>query len=82
MEKIHSTKKIPTQDVSSQATKNMMLVPINKVGQYCEDDQGNATLPMEVSEVVSMAILDSGVVVSIATKLMWKKWGKLAIWST
>ena len=29
-----------------------------------------------------MAILNSGARVSIATKLMWEKWGKLAIQST
>ena len=56
-----------------------MPVPINKVGQYFEDDHGNATLPMEINGIVSMAILDSGAGVSIATKLMWEKWGKPAI---
>ena len=37
---------------------------------------------MEINEVVSTAILDSGAGVSIATKLMWEKWGKPAIRST
>ena len=58
-----------------------MTVSINKVGQYCEDDQGNATLPLEINKVVSSAILDSGARVSIATKLMWENWEKPAIWS-
>ena len=69
-------------DIASQVDKQVTPVPINKVGQYCEDDQGNATLPMEINDVVSMAILDSGAGVSIATKLMWEKWGKPAIRST
>ena len=71
--------KVHMHDIVSLADKQVMPVPINKVGQYCEDDQGNATLPMEINDVVSMAILDSGAGVSIATKLMWEKWEKLAI---
>ena len=62
--------KVHMHDIASQADKQVMPVPINKVGQYCEDDQGNATLPMEINDVVSMAILDSGAGVSIATKFM------------
>ena len=68
--------------IASQAYKSVMPIPINKMGYYCEDDQGNGTLPMEVNHVVSIAILDSGARVSIATKLMWEKWEKPAIWST
>lgn len=54
-------------------------IPINKVNQHYEEDQGNATLRMEINEVVSTSILNSGDGVSIATKLMWKKWGKPSI---
>lgn len=41
-------------------TKHVLPIPINKVGKFCEDDQGNATLPLEVRKVASTAILDSG----------------------
>ena len=51
------------------------LVPLNKVGDYKEDD-GNTTLPMEFNEFKSLAILDSGVGVAIATKQVWESWGK------
>ena len=43
-------------------------VPLNKVGDYCEGDNGNTTLPMEFNGVKSLAILDSGAGVAIATK--------------
>ena len=43
------------------------LVPLNKVGDYCEGDDGNTTLPIEINEVKSLEILDSGVGVAIAT---------------
>ena len=35
-------------------------VPINKVGDYCEGEDSNTTLPIEFNEVQSLAILDSG----------------------
>ena len=47
------------------------LVPINKVGDYCEGEDSNTTLPVEFNEVKSMAILDSGAGVAIATKDVW-----------
>ena len=43
-------------------------VPLNKVGDYCEGDDGNTTLPVEFNEVKGLAILDSRVGVAIATK--------------
>src|SRR5271156_2648216 len=63
-------------------SKQVMPVPLNKVGKYCEDNEGNATLPMEIGKIVSTAILDSGTGVSIATKSIWEKWGKPVIRST
>lgn len=54
-------------------------MPLNKVGKYYEDDEGNTMLPMEVNKIVSIAILDSGAGVSIATKYIWEKWGKPVI---
>ena len=43
-------------------------IPINKVGDYCEGEDSNTTLPVEFNEVKSMAILDSEPGVAIATK--------------
>ena len=58
------------------------LVPLNKVGEYYEGYYGNTTLPVEFNEVKSLAILDSGVGVAIATKQVWESWGKLALRKT
>ena len=57
-------------------------VPINKVGEYSEGDRGNTTLPLEFEKIISTAILDSGAGISIATKEVWKKWGKPAVRTT
>ena len=57
-------------------------VPLNKVGDYCEGDDGNTTLPVEFNGVKSLAILDSGAGVAIATKQVWESWGKLALRKT
>ena len=54
-------------------------VPINKVGDYCEGEDSNTTLPVELNEVKSMAILDSGAGVAIATKDVWDAWGNPAL---
>ncbi|WP_208972684.1 hypothetical protein, partial [Escherichia coli] len=51
-------------------------VPINKVGNYCEGDDGNTTILAEYKGVKNMAsILDSGAGVAIATKEVWESWG-------
>ena len=60
-------------------TKEPIPIPVNKVGGYCEDDEGNTTLRVEIEKLVSVAILDSGAGISIATKDIWVKWGKPAI---
>ena len=51
-------------------------VPLNKVGDYCEGQDGNTTLPVEFNDKKSVAILDSGAGVAIATKEVWESWGK------
>ena len=51
-------------------------VPLNKVGKYCEGDEGNTSIPVEFNGVKSLAILDSGAGVAIATKQVWTSWGK------
>ena len=40
------------------------------------------TLPIEYNGVKTIAILDSGAGVAIATKAIWTKWGKLALRQT
>ena len=64
-----------------QERKPYKPVPIrvNKVGKHTEDDKGNTTLPIEINKVISTAILNSGAGVSIATKAIWKLWGKPTI---
>lgn len=57
-------------------TKNASPVPLNKVGEYCEDEDGNTTLPVEYQGIKTLATLDSGVGVAIATKDVWKQWKK------
>ena len=52
------------------------LVPLNKVGDYCKGDDGNTTLLVEFNKVKSLAILDSGSRVAIATKQVWEYWEK------
>ena len=57
-------------------------IPLNKVGDYCEEDDGNTTLLVEFNGVKSLAILDSGAGVAIATKQVWKSWGKPSLRKT
>ncbi|MCO5584477.1 hypothetical protein L7F22_038405 [Adiantum nelumboides] len=71
-----------SHDYVPQETKPVLPIPINMVGKYYEDDQGNATLPVDVNQIASTAILDSGAGLSIATKLIWEKWEKRAICNT
>ena len=56
---------------------------INKVSlQTNKNELGNTTLPLELNNCKAIAILDIGAGVSIATKSMWQKWGKLALQRT
>ena len=43
-------------------------IPFNKVKDYCEREDNNTTLPVEFNDIKSMAILDSGAGLAIATK--------------
>ena len=54
-------------------------IPVNKVGEYCEGKDINITLPIEYNNVQTLATLDSGAGIVIATKSLWEAWGKLAI---
>ena len=52
------------------------LVPLNKVGNCYKGENDNTTLPLELNEVKSVAILDSGARVAIATKKLLELCGK------
>ena len=53
-------------------------VPLNKVGDYCEGEDSNTTIPVDFNGQQTLAILDSGAGVAIATKRIWESWGKPA----
>ena len=57
-------------------------VEVNKVTGLKVKDEGNTTLPVECGEVKSIAILDNGVGINIATMSIWEKWGKPMVRST
>ena len=65
-----------------QTTKVVEPIPVNKVGDYCKGEDGNTTIPVEFAGQTSIAILDSGAGVAIATKNMWESWGKPALRKT
>ena len=44
--------------------------------------EGNTTLPVEHGSIISIAVLDSGAGISVATKSIWEKWGKPTVRST
>ena len=43
-------------------------MPLNKVGDYCEGEDSNTMILVEYRETNTLAILDSGAGVAIATK--------------
>ncbi|MCO5593602.1 hypothetical protein L7F22_047617 [Adiantum nelumboides] len=49
---------------------------------YCEGNEGNTTLQVDYNRVKTIAILDSGAGVAIATKQIWDKWGRPALKKT
>ena len=42
-------------------------IPLNKVGDYYEEDHGNTTLLVEFNDVKSLEIIDSGAGVALVT---------------
>ena len=74
---------IETSDLKKKPTtkkRKLVPVPINKVSlQTKENELGNTTRPVEFKDCKAIAILDTRAGVSIATKSIWKKWGKLAL---
>ena len=59
--------------------RNFEPVPLNKVGDYYEGEDGNMTIPIDFKGQQTLAILDSGGGVDITTKRIWESWGKPAI---
>lgn len=51
----------------------MKIIPLNKLGEYCEGEDENTTL--QVSFGGYIAIIVSGAGIAIATKDIWEKWG-------
>ena len=54
-------------------------VPLNKVVDFCEGDDGNTTILADFNEVRILAILDSGVGIAIATNQVCESWEKQAL---
>ena len=67
----------PAAVESSPSTK--IKVPVNRKGGKVEDDKGNTTPPVMINKVESIAILDSGSRVGIATRKILEAWGKTAL---
>lgn len=78
------TNKMIVNETNKEETNTIQQVPFNKVNCYQDrhKDKGNATLPLEYNGVKTMAILDTGAGIGIATKAMWIKWGKNALRKT
>ena len=47
-------------DMGDQPKESAKPIPVNKLGDYCEGEEGNTTLPVEYNGVNTKAILDSG----------------------
>ena len=59
--------------LKGEATKqNFEPIALNKVGDYCEGEDGNTTVPVEFQGRRTLTILDSGAGVGIATKNIWE----------
>ena len=67
---------------NNQTPTSVQSIPLNKVGEYCKGVNGNITLPIEYNDVKTLAILDSGSGVTIATKHVWEQWGRPTIRKT
>ena len=61
---------------STKANGNIEPVPLNKVGDCREGEDSNTTILVEFKGTNTLAILDSGAGVAIATKKIWESWGR------
>ena len=58
------------------------LIELKKVSGIQTKDEGNTTLLINYKGIESIAILDSGVGINIATKSIWEKWGRPTVCCT
>ena len=73
----------PNQEKEKEnSRKNQTLAPLNKVGDYCEGEDSNITIPVTYEGITMLAILDSGAEVAIETKKIWESWGRPALRKT
>ena len=52
------------------------------MGDYCKGEDSNTTILVTYDDVTTLAILDSGAGVAIATKAIWESWGRSALRKT
>ncbi|MCO5600115.1 hypothetical protein L7F22_054223 [Adiantum nelumboides] len=55
---------------------HVVEIPINKLGQYFEGDESNATLPITCKEITMKGILDGEAGIIIVTRNCWETMGK------
>lgn len=64
-------KKVPILK-SEDVKQNYAPIPLNKVGEYYEEEDNNTNIPKEFEGLQMLAILDGGAqVATIATKKIW-----------
>ena len=68
--------------VNTAKTTYYEPVELKKVNEIQSKDEGNTTLPITYEGIESIAILDSGAGISIATKSIWEKWGRPTVRQT
>ena len=52
---------------NNQTPTSVQPVPLKKVGEYCDRENGNITLSIEYNDVKTLAILNSGAGLTIAS---------------
>ena len=72
----------PLSETQKAKDQEIEHVSVNKLSKMIGPSEGNTTIPVEHGSIISVAILDSGARVSIATKSIWEKWGKPTVRST
>ena len=59
--------------ISESPSETSKHLPLNKVNGNTNKDEGNTIVPLKYEGVMSIAILDSGAGISIATQSIWEK---------
>ena len=71
-----------TPNISALNNANIPKVLVNKLGDYYESQDTNATIPIPYQCHRSTAILDGSVGVSIIIRQCWEGWGRLEFETT